>query len=55
MKLIANKKGVIVFDDTDLPGVKQAIEVFKRTYPNRITSKFHGVDPRVVVFEIGNI
>ena len=55
MKLIANKKGVIVFDDTDLPGVGQAIEVFKRTYPKRITSEFHGVDPRVVVFEIGNV
>jgi len=55
MKLIANKKGVIVFDDTDLPGVGQAIQVFKRSYKDRITSKFHGVDPRVVVFEIGNI
>jgi Methyltransferase domain len=44
MQLIDNRAGFIVFDDTDQPGVLQALEEFKIKYANRIESvnKLHG-------------
>jgi Methyltransferase domain len=38
VRLIADKKGVIVFDDTEQPGVGQALEEFKVKYKDIITN-----------------
>jgi hypothetical protein len=60
MKLIGNKEGIVVMDDTVIPGVAQAINEFKEMYKDRILEETSNlghnvIHPTVTVFKIGAI